>query len=148
MPAWPGTPVTSGGTPSPHVRANGDEDIHRVTELVLSVAVPPPAEQLDSFTVRLRRFIDVRAPRIRVTAADLPIGNPRRVAAEKAAEEAEYRVRYVQPGSGLQSAFAYCKALARSAQELIGHQQKLALAASANRAQGVSHGRPPAARRQ
>lgn len=121
MPVWPGTAMTDPGHP-PTARPEDGAEIERVTALILAASASPPAETLESATAKLRRFIGEWAPWIKVGARQsLPVDDPRRVAAERAADEATYRARCAGPGDGLESAFTYCRSLALISRELLAH---------------------------
>ncbi|GHF26782.1 hypothetical protein GCM10010218_04630 [Streptomyces mashuensis] len=104
-----------------------DPEIRAVIDLVVNATVSPPAGQVLALTLKLRRFLHERVPRIREVADRLlPVDDPRRLAAEKCADEATYRVWYVKPAGGLEAEFRYCLGLARIAEELLDHQCRLA----------------------
>lgn len=137
MPVWPGTAMTNGGrnTP-PRPRCEADTDILALADSVLAAPshILPPMGKVTSTTVLLRCFIKATAATVAETAATLlPRDDPRRVAAEKAADEALHRADRVGPGDGLRSAYGYARGLAQSARELRGHAQKLALIAEGSR---------------
>ncbi|MEU5191371.1 DUF6415 family natural product biosynthesis protein [Streptomyces klenkii] len=144
MPAWPGTAVTNGGRPARQTppRPEANTDVERTIDLILGADMPPPAETIVWSTRRLRRFITEWAPKIKGAAKELlPTDDPRGVAAEMAADEATYRVNYLGPGDGLESAFTYCRSLASIVRELRGHQQNLWQIASDPRP-GIPGSRP------
>ncbi|MCD9145474.1 DUF6415 family natural product biosynthesis protein [Streptomyces albireticuli] len=131
---------------------DADADIERVTTVILDAADPPEYGVMASSALRLRRHIDEEAPRVKNTAKDLlRVDDPRRVAVEKSADEAIYRAQELSLGDGLDSAFTYCRSLARIVRELRGHRQKLdQLPDSASRlgghpADGDPSARPPRA---
>ncbi|KNB51081.1 DUF6415 family natural product biosynthesis protein [Streptomyces caatingaensis] len=129
MPVWPGTAMTDPGhPPAARPEAAAEAEVERVTAVILTATAPPTAEVMESATAALRRFIGDWAPWVKVTArTSLPVDDPRRVAAEKAADEATYRARCTGPGHGLESAYTYCRSLALITRELRGHRQKLGL---------------------
>ncbi|MBH1933918.1 NUDIX hydrolase [Streptomyces sp. AV19] len=128
MPVWPGTAMSNGGgRAAPALDPEAEAEIERVIGLVLAATAPPPAETLESATAKLRRFIGDWASWVKVTARQsLPVDDPRRVAAERAADEATYRARCADPGDGLESAFTYCRSLALIVRELMGHRRGFA----------------------
>ncbi|GAA0435248.1 DUF6415 family natural product biosynthesis protein [Streptomyces luteireticuli] len=138
MPVWPGTGMTHGGR---RAEAACDADIVALADSLLGAPahIMPPMGKVSSATVLLRRYILTASGAVRAGAAELlPRDDPRRVAAEKAVDEALHRVERVGPGDGLRSAFGYARSLAQSARELRGHLQKLALVAEAkNKKKGI-----------
>ncbi|MCC3767640.1 DUF6415 family natural product biosynthesis protein [Streptomyces sp. UNOC14_S4] len=102
-------------------------EIEHIIGLVLGAAGSPPAGVVEASTLKLRRCIDTLAPRVTHDARELLLpGDPRRTAVEEVADEAVHRARNVGPGCGLESAFAYCRGLARSVRELRDLQRALA----------------------
>ncbi|MGA5134429.1 DUF6415 family natural product biosynthesis protein [Streptomyces olivoreticuli] len=105
---------------------DADADIERVTALILDASVSPAYEVVASSTLKLRSHIDEWAPQVKYAAKILlPVDDPRRTAAMKAADEAIYRAKQLSAGDGLESAFTYCRSLARIVRELRGHRQEL-----------------------
>ncbi|MGW1196612.1 DUF6415 family natural product biosynthesis protein [Streptomyces sp. NPDC002536] len=112
--------------PVPSLRRNEDQQIERVTALILDATVSPPAGVVNASTLKLRRFIDTMAPRVKGTAHELlREDDPRRIAAARVADEATYRAKCLGPGDGLESAFTYCRSLATIVTELRSHWKKL-----------------------
>ncbi|MEU5129105.1 DUF6415 family natural product biosynthesis protein [Streptomyces mobaraensis] len=110
----------------PTLRPEAEADIESTAGLILTASMPPPAEIMEAAAAELRRFVNEWAPWIKGAAREsLPVGNPRRVAAERAADEATYRARCTGPGDGLESAFGYCRSLAAITRELLGHRRTL-----------------------
>ncbi|MGK5640803.1 DUF6415 family natural product biosynthesis protein [Streptomyces sp. URMC 126] len=112
--------------PCPTLRSEAEAEIESVAGLILTASMPPPSEIMEATAAELRRFINEWAPWIKATAREsLPVDDPRRVAAEGAADEATYRARCTGPGDGLESAFGYCRSLALITRELLGHRRTL-----------------------
>ncbi|MBZ4322935.1 DUF6415 family natural product biosynthesis protein [Streptomyces huiliensis] len=112
----------------PALRAEAEAEIESTAGLILTASMPPPAEIMEASAAELRRFINEWAPWIKGTAREsLPVEDPRRVAAERAADEATYRARCTGPGDGLESAFSYCRSLALITRELLAHRRRLGL---------------------
>ncbi|MCC2280578.1 DUF6415 family natural product biosynthesis protein [Streptomyces sp. ET3-23] len=110
----------------PSLRRSEEQQIESVIALILGAVTSPPAGAVDTATLKLRRFIDTMASRVKGTARELlREDDPRRVAAEKDANEAIYRAKCVGPGDGLESAFTYCRSLATIAQDLRHHAKVL-----------------------
>lgn len=131
MPVWPGTAMPHAGRRGapPTLRPEAEADIESTAGLILTASMPPPAEIMEASAAELRRFINEWAPWIKGAAREsLPVDDPRRVAAERAADEATYRARCTGPGDGLASAFTYCRSLALITRELLAHRRKLGLA--------------------
>ncbi|MGW1077190.1 DUF6415 family natural product biosynthesis protein [Streptomyces sp. NPDC002537] len=104
-----------------------DAETEHIIGLVLGASSSPPAGVVEASTLRLRRCVDTLAPRVKHDAQELLLpGDPRRAAVEEAADEAVHRARNVGPGCGLESAFTYCRSLARSVRELRDLQRALA----------------------
>ncbi|KNB52856.1 DUF6415 family natural product biosynthesis protein [Streptomyces caatingaensis] len=131
--------MTNGGRatpPRPRCEAGPDADILALADAILAAPahILPPVGKVTSATVLLRRFIKTRAADVAEAAAGLlPRDDPRRVAAEKAVDEALHRADRVGPGDGLRSAYGYARGLAQSARELRGHAEKLAIVAERER---------------
>ncbi|MGI5340240.1 DUF6415 family natural product biosynthesis protein [Streptomyces sp. CA-181903] len=104
MPVWPGTAMPPNGgrrAAPPTLRPEAEAEIESVAGLVLTATMPPPAEIMEASAAELRRFINEWAPWIKGAAREsLPVDDARRVAAERAADEATYRARCTGPGTG------------------------------------------------
>ncbi|WP_414169611.1 DUF6415 family natural product biosynthesis protein [Streptoverticillium reticulum] len=138
MPVWPYTGMTDGGLRSPlHRRKEGESEIADVISVILEAGrVPPPPGQVSSSTDKLRSFIGKTARAVRAAAKQLPEGDARRCVVAKAVDEALYLAEHGDPGSGLLSAFAYCRSLAQAAQQLRGLEEQLILLAQDSSTRG------------
>ncbi|RLV08530.1 hypothetical protein CTZ27_06960 [Streptomyces griseocarneus] len=124
MPICPGTAVTVAGRPTPP-RAEGDIEWAIRAVLDAPSHVSPPEGRITSSAAVLRGYIKRTAAEVRDAAAALPVGDPRRVAAEDSAAEGLHRAEKLKLGNGLRSAFDCARALALVAQELRDHKEKL-----------------------